>query len=131
MRIGDVVRRLREQRGWTQKELAKRMGNVEQNTISAIELGRTGIPGPATLHALADTLGISELDLLRLTGHIRTPPDPNEIAPELQSINSDIRRLPPSMRQPRLEALVQMNRLLRDAQAPGTNNHEPGEPTPS
>jgi transcriptional regulator with XRE-family HTH domain len=38
-KVGDVVRRLRKDRGWTQDELAKRAGGINKETINRIEGG--------------------------------------------------------------------------------------------
>ena len=35
--IGDTIKRLREERGWTQEELATRMGYTSKSTINKIE----------------------------------------------------------------------------------------------
>ena len=35
--IGDVIKRYREQNGWTQEELAERMGYTSKSTINKIE----------------------------------------------------------------------------------------------
>lgn len=35
--IGDIIRKFREQRGWTQEELATKMGYTSKSTINKIE----------------------------------------------------------------------------------------------
>ncbi len=52
----DALRQIRQQKGWSQKDLADRAG-VGQDTISGIESGRRQ-PHPSTLRKLADALGV-------------------------------------------------------------------------
>jgi transcriptional regulator with XRE-family HTH domain len=54
--VGENVRRLREQRGWSLGELA-RAAQVSKSTVSTIE-GRGGNPGLETLVALSVALGV-------------------------------------------------------------------------
>ena len=57
-KIGENVSRLRDERGWTQEELATLMG-VKQNHISAIETGKLVDPRASTIEKLARALGVS------------------------------------------------------------------------
>ena len=67
--FGSELRRLREERGWTQGQLAKRAG-LAWRLISAYE-ARSTYPRPRTLAALARGLGVSHERLERLL-----PPEP-------------------------------------------------------
>lgn len=69
--VGDVVRRLREQRGWSQSELAERAG-VHKNSVGRIE-NHDGDPKEGTLRAIA---GAFELELDRLYGMVPRPAPP-------------------------------------------------------
>lgn len=60
---GQKLRRLRRLGGLTQSELAKR-AMVSPATIAAIEADHRRQPHPATLVKLAQTLGVSTIDLL-------------------------------------------------------------------
>ncbi len=60
---GATVKRLRRQRGWTQEELAKRVG-VAPNTIARIETGNRR-PSLTLLERLARDLGVGIADLFR------------------------------------------------------------------
>ncbi len=60
---GDVVRRLRRERGWTQKDLARETG-IAQSTLSRIEAGKTVGPYSTTLHVLARVYGCAEGELV-------------------------------------------------------------------
>lgn len=57
-RVGQRIRRAREQRGWTQLQLANRMtGEHYSSQVSAWETGRR-MPSTANLLALADALDV-------------------------------------------------------------------------
>src|SRR5688572_2159804 len=62
--VGDVVRKLRQARSWTQKELAERAG-VHFNTIVRLEDGDEGVQA-RTLKQVADALGVSRPHLWAL-----------------------------------------------------------------
>lgn len=53
---GEIVR-LREAKGWSQAELARR-SRLSQPSVWALEHGETGMPKYATLKAVADALGV-------------------------------------------------------------------------
>jgi transcriptional regulator with XRE-family HTH domain len=57
--IGQRVKQLREAKGWSQDELARRVG-LTSKTISNYETGARGIKEPplSTVRALADALGV-------------------------------------------------------------------------
>lgn len=57
MAIAEAVKKLRDGRGWSQKELAERSG-VPQKTISNIEQGVSDNPAWKTMTALAEALGV-------------------------------------------------------------------------
>jgi len=59
--LARVVRRLRREKGWTQDELAAKVG-VEQMAISLIENARAN-PTLETLESLAKSLGVRFVDL--------------------------------------------------------------------
>lgn len=59
--IGDHIRRLRENKGWTQQELGKRLGK-KTSTISAYETNAK-LPSTDCLIEMAELFGVS-LDML-------------------------------------------------------------------
>ena len=68
MQFGERVRRLREQRGWTQKQLADRL-DVSVSYISKVERERLHFgdyPSAKFIHKLADELAGDEDELLLL-----------------------------------------------------------------
>ena len=70
----EVIRRLRKERGLTQRELADKAGTT-QYTISEIELGHRD-PHPTTLRKLAGAFGISVAEFFT-----EGPADPKALAP--------------------------------------------------
>jgi molybdate-binding protein/DNA-binding XRE family transcriptional regulator len=65
--LSNSVRKAREQRGWSQQELADRAG-LSRTGISAIEAGRL-IPSTAAALGLAAVFGCRVEDLFSLAGH--------------------------------------------------------------
>jgi len=65
--FGDLIRRLRDERGWTQEQLA-REARITITCLSNLERGATKDPNAVTLAGLADAFGLqqSELDSRRL-----------------------------------------------------------------
>ena len=54
--MGDIIRKLREQQGMTQEELANKSG-VSRQTISALESGKSENVLTGTLASIAAALG--------------------------------------------------------------------------
>jgi transcriptional regulator with XRE-family HTH domain len=77
MAVGDRIRVLREERGWTQNQLSKVTG-VPQPTIWRLEKGEITNPKMDLLKKVALALGVS-IDVL--TGGT-TPPSPDETGAE-------------------------------------------------
>src|SRR5690348_6514898 len=61
--LGDFIAKLREEKGWTQRELGRRAG-LSQTTIHKLEAGITEHPGVDVLVALASALKIPMLALV-------------------------------------------------------------------
>ena len=61
--VGDNILRMRKRLGWTQEELAKRMGYKSKSTINKIELGINDIPQSKILQ-FADVLGTTPAHLM-------------------------------------------------------------------
>lgn len=75
-RIGERVRRYREEHGWTQRQLAAK-ASVSQGTVSRVELGLER-PVLRTASALAEALGVTTEQLLGLAGQPSLFPLPDE-----------------------------------------------------
>lgn len=72
---GDVVRRLRLDRGWTQADLARETG-IAQSTLSRIESGKSIGSYATTVRALARVYGCGEGELVGAdAGELHTVPD--------------------------------------------------------
>lgn len=65
--LGSRLRSLREERGWSQRELARRVDGLHQPDLSAYETGRVA-PGLGTLVRVAGALGLSLAELLEGVG---------------------------------------------------------------
>lgn len=64
--IGENILQLRKALGWTQEELAKRMGYKSKSTINKIELGINDIP-QSKIKQFAEVLGTTPAHLLGWT----------------------------------------------------------------
>lgn len=62
-RLATVIREQREQKGWTQEELAKR-AKVTRSHLSLLEAGHRKNPSLDVLTRLAKALGVPVTDLL-------------------------------------------------------------------
>ena len=62
-----MIRELRQKKGWTQTELARRSG-IKQGVLSYIENGRTKHPRSDTLAAIASALGVPVERLMKKAG---------------------------------------------------------------
>jgi transcriptional regulator with XRE-family HTH domain len=63
--VGRNVKRIRQDRGLTQEQLAERSG-FSQQYISGLEQGRRN-PTVVSIYELANALGVSHMDLVRPT----------------------------------------------------------------
>lgn len=61
--VGENILLMRKQLGWTQEELAKRMGYKSKSTINKIELGINDIP-QSKIVQFADILGTTPAHLM-------------------------------------------------------------------
>ena len=71
MSFGDTLRRLREEKGFTQQQLADRL-HIDRASIAKWELGRR-TPGIATLSHLAEALGVDAamlIDTVEASGEV-------------------------------------------------------------
>jgi transcriptional regulator with XRE-family HTH domain len=60
--LGTRLKRLREERGWSQAQLAERVG-LTQAYIALLETGKRKRPSRPAIKVLADALGVAEGDL--------------------------------------------------------------------
>ena len=71
-RFGAILRRLRQQRGWTRKKLATRAGMSPQY-IGVVEQGGN-IPSLTTVLELTEVLGADVAEVMRELAAARNPP---------------------------------------------------------
>lgn len=71
--IGENIKKLRHERGWTQDDLSKMTG-IGEKYISALESGRR-CPGPKIILELCNAFTVSEKEL-RYGGSVETAPLP-------------------------------------------------------
>ena len=64
VKLGERIRKLRTERGWSQRDLARRASIASKSVISYYELGER-FPTYETLLRLADVFGVSTDYLLR------------------------------------------------------------------
>ena len=90
-RLSAYIKSLRNAKGWSQRDLAAESG-VSNAEISRIESGQRKNPSPAVLKNLANSLGVSEIDMFKSAGVVTSPesesaPDETEIlTPEILKI---------------------------------------------
>lgn len=102
--IGFYVRYLRQQRGWTQNDLAEASG-LAQNHISAIERGERENMTHGTIVKLAQAFGISVEELrqqslaMTLVGEngIGEGKEANPIAPRIAEALAELRKADPTL----------------------------------
>jgi len=63
------LQQIRKSRGLTQKQLASLSG-ISPSYLSRVERAERNIPHPSILKKIADSLGISEFDMLAMAGYI-------------------------------------------------------------
>jgi len=100
--IGDKLRTLRKERGWTQKELEERTG-VAQRNISSYEAGKLK-PSARTLRRFADAFGLPVEELL---GQATSEPALVLADPELLQMFREVAVLPEGDRQ-RLKWIISL-----------------------
>lgn len=90
--LGQRIRRLRRERGWSQRELARRAG-VSNSLISRIELGQGEELSLAHLERIARVLGVS-LSYLVSTDEFAPADDPEvqELLREFLTLPADVRK---------------------------------------
>ena len=74
MDLGSYLIQIRNERGYSQRDLAERCG-VSPAEISRVESGKRQKPSPAVLRAIADTLVISYPYLMQLAGYMESAGD--------------------------------------------------------
>ena len=76
--IGEKILEMRKALGWTQEDLAKKMGYKSKSTINKIELGINDIP-QNKIKKFAEVLGTTPAHLM---GWVEEQADPKDSSPE-------------------------------------------------
>lgn len=77
--VGENLLLMRKQLGWTQEELAKRMGYKSKSTINKIELGINDIP-QSKIVQFADILGTTPAHLMGWDEEDKDSPEELELS---------------------------------------------------
>jgi len=70
MEIGEYIKKLREKRGYTQRQLSY-LSKISNTEISRIESGKRKNPSPEILKKLAPHLGVPYEDLMRAANYLK------------------------------------------------------------
>lgn len=66
--FGTYLKQQREQKQWSINQLADAAG-ISNSQISRIENGLRGVPKPSTLRKIADALGVSYSEMMKVAGY--------------------------------------------------------------
>jgi transcriptional regulator with XRE-family HTH domain len=108
--VGDNILSMRKHLGWTQEDLAKRMGYKSKSTINKIEMGINDIP-QSKIVQFADVLGTTPAHLMGWTDEDTKQPNvplPNVVLSEGEKTLLDLFRRVPEDKQ---ELVLQMIRV--------------------
>ena len=84
-----LLRRLRQVKNMTLREVADATGGVVSNTyLSQLETGKRPAPNPRILAALAQVYGVPAEDLFERAGYVR-PPEPSEVDVAFDQVLAD------------------------------------------
>lgn len=106
--VGDNILMMRKRLGWTQEELAKRMGYKSKSTINKIELGINDIP-QSKIVKFADVLGTTPACLMGWSENENEEPDKQELTEGERLILELYDRLPEDKK----KILIEMAQVLK------------------
>jgi transcriptional regulator with XRE-family HTH domain len=89
LRVGRKVKRLRLLRGWSQEELAERVGNTDKH-ISLVERGKVNV-GIDVLISVASELAVDIVELFRAPSSSSGKPTYVITRPQLERIEEALR----------------------------------------
>ena len=84
-RLGQHLKRARERRGWSLARTAEEAG-VSTAYVQKLERGEVNSPSPHKLRGLAEALGISFEEVMRLAGYATPSEDPSEGEASVRSL---------------------------------------------
>ncbi len=83
--LGEVLRELRELKGYSLRQVEKRSG-VSNAYLSQIESGKVSEPSPRFLHKLADVYEVPYTELMKLAGYLTSSQDSKDTTNNLLGI---------------------------------------------
>jgi len=115
--IGQVIRELRKDRGWSRAGLARK-AKLGESTISMIERGMRPNPSAETLAKISDALGISA-DYILIESGFKTRQNPSlQLSPREFELVETIRHIPTGgVRMKVLDLITGFATIARDADA--------------
>ena len=96
--VGKNILKFRKELGWTQEELANRMGYKSKSTINKIEMGINDIP-QSKIVKFAEVLGTTPAYLMGWEEEDTTTPDKVELTEGEQMLLDLFRRVPEESQQ--------------------------------
>ena len=107
--VGGNILRMRKRLGWTQEELANRMGYKSKSTINKIELGINDIPQSKILQ-FAEVLGTTPAHLMGWDEEEKIPPEEFELSEGEMMLLNLFRQVPEDQQ----KLVLQMIRVALD-----------------
>lgn len=104
--VGDNISAIRKSLGWTQEELAVKMGYKSKSTINKIELGINDIPQGKILK-FAEVLGTTPAHLMGWSADEKNHPDKVELT-EGEKMMLELFRLVPEENQPMVIEMIRV-----------------------
>lgn len=104
--VGDNICIMRKKLGWTQEDLAKRMGYKSKSTINKIELGINDIP-QSKIVQFSEVLGTTPAQLMGWKEEKTSPSDKVELTEGEETLLELFRRVPEDQQ----ELVLQMIRV--------------------
>lgn len=114
--LGDYLRELRKDRGWTLRDVEDRSGDISNAHLSQIENGRIERPSEAMLHDLALLYEVDYAELATRAGYIEKDEEQSDIS-RREVIDAALRAYDnedPAEHQELLRVLERRARLARE-----------------
>jgi len=113
--IGEVIRDLREDKGWSAARLARK-ADLGESTVSMIERGKRPTPTSKTIARIAEALGVHADYILHEAGFKNTENPSLHLSPRESKLIETIREMPTgSLRMKMLDLLIDVATVARDA----------------
>jgi repressor LexA len=109
--VGDNILAMRKQLGWTQEELATKMGYKSKSTINKIEMGINDIP-QSKIVQFANVLGTTPAHLMGWDVEKKNPPEEQMLSKGEKILIDLFRRVPEDQQQ----MVLQMIRVALSSQ---------------